>query len=110
MGVRLRHGIAELQHPLVAEVRGAGLLLGIALTVPAADAAVRALRDAGFLANPVRPDVIRLAPPLIITSAQVRAFLAALPAALDAAHATPARPPGPAAGTPTTPTPAEVRS
>ena len=43
------------------------------------------LRDAGFLANAVAPDVLRLAPPLVLTDAQVDAFVAALPAALDAA-------------------------
>jgi acetylornithine aminotransferase len=43
-----------------------------------------ALRDAGFLVNPIQPGVIRLAPPLILTTEQADAFLAALPAALDA--------------------------
>ena len=40
---------------------------------------------AGFLVNAVQPDVLRLAPPLILTADQADAFLAALPAALDAA-------------------------
>ena len=57
------------------------------LTAPAAPAAVAALRDAGFLVNAVRPDVVRLAPPLILSQAQADAFLAALPAALDRAAA-----------------------
>src|ERR671917_232820 len=43
------------------------------------------LREAGFLANAVAPDVLRLAPSLVLTDAQVDAFVAALPAALDAA-------------------------
>ena len=34
VGERLRRGIEALGHPLVAEVRGAGLLLGIVLTAP----------------------------------------------------------------------------
>jgi acetylornithine aminotransferase len=84
-GERLRHGIEALGHPLVGEVRGAGLLLGVALTAPLAAAAGAALRAAGFLVNPVQPDVLRLAPPLILTAAQADAFLAALPAALDTA-------------------------
>jgi acetylornithine/N-succinyldiaminopimelate aminotransferase len=91
MGERLRRGVEELGHPLVAEVRGAGLLLGVVLTAPAAAAVASALCEAGFLANPVQPDVLRLAPPLILSAAQADAFLAALPAALDAA--TPARQP-----------------
>jgi acetylornithine/N-succinyldiaminopimelate aminotransferase len=83
VGERLRRGIEALGHPLVAEVRGAGLLLGVALRSPVAGAVTVALRDAGFLANPVQPDVVRLAPPLILTADQADAFLAALPAALD---------------------------
>jgi acetylornithine aminotransferase len=86
IGEQLRQGIEDLGHPLVAEVRGAGLLLGVALSAPAAGAATTALRGAGYLVNSVRPDVIRLAPPLILSGAQADAFLAALPAALD--HAT----------------------
>ncbi|MEV4631467.1 acetylornithine transaminase [Micromonospora sp. NPDC049523] len=84
-GERIRRGVEALGHPLVAEVRGAGLLLGLVLNAPAAPALAGVLRDAGFLTNPVQPNVIRLAPPLILTAEQVDAFLAALPAALDAA-------------------------
>jgi acetylornithine aminotransferase len=85
VGELLRRGIEALGHPLVGGVRGAGLLLGVVLTAPAAKAVAAGLRQAGFLVNPCQPGVIRLAPPLIITMAQAEAFLAALPAALDAA-------------------------
>lgn len=85
VGERLRYGVGALGHPLVAEVRGAGLLLGVALTAPVAGDAAVALRQAGFLVNPVRPDVLRLAPPLILTADQADSFLAALPAALTMA-------------------------
>ncbi|TDB72794.1 acetylornithine transaminase [Micromonospora sp. KC723] len=84
-GERLRRGVEALGHPLVADVRGAGLLLGIVFTGPVSGLVTAALRDAGFLVNPVQPGVVRLAPPLILTAEQVDAFLAALPAALDAA-------------------------
>ncbi|MCZ7424347.1 acetylornithine transaminase [Micromonospora sp. WMMA1949] len=85
IGERLRRGVEALGHPLVREVRGAGLLLGVVLDQPVSGAAAAALREAGFLVNPVQPDVVRLAPPLILTAAQADAFLAALPAALSAA-------------------------
>ncbi|NES30492.1 acetylornithine transaminase [Micromonospora terminaliae] len=85
IGERLRRGVEGLNHPLVAEVRGAGLLLGIVLDAPVSGAVTGALREAGFLVNPVQPGVVRLAPPLILDAGQVDAFLAALPAALDAA-------------------------
>ncbi|NUT35615.1 MAG: aminotransferase class III-fold pyridoxal phosphate-dependent enzyme, partial [Hamadaea sp.] len=87
VGERLRHGVEALGHPAVDYVRGAGLLLGVQLTVPVAATAVVALREAGFIANACQPDVVRLAPPLIVTADQVDALLAALPAALDAATA-----------------------
>ncbi|GAB3843593.1 hypothetical protein GCM10029963_18800 [Micromonospora andamanensis] len=91
IGERLRRGIESLGHPLVGGVRGAGLLLGVTLTAPVSAALAGALRDAGFLVNPIQPDVIRLAPPLILTAAQADAFLAALPAALAASTAAPDR-------------------
>ncbi|MEU8013190.1 acetylornithine transaminase [Micromonospora parva] len=84
VGERLRRGIEALGHPLIAGVRGAGLLLGVVLTAPVAPVLAEALREAGFLVNPVQPGVVRLAPPLILTAAQADTFLAALPAALDA--------------------------
>jgi acetylornithine aminotransferase len=84
LGERLRAGVEALGHPLVHGVRGAGLLLGVVLTAPKAGALTAALADAGYLANAVQPDVLRLAPPLILTVEQADAFLAALPAALDA--------------------------
>jgi len=87
MGTILAHGIESVRHPLVDYVRGRGLLRGIVLTAPHAKAVEIAARDAGFLVNAAAPDVVRLAPPLIITEAQIASFLAALPAVLDTAGA-----------------------
>ena len=55
------------------------------LTAPQGKAVETAARDAGFLVNAAAPDVIRLAPPLVVTDAQIDAFLTALPAILDTA-------------------------
>ncbi|MFI7245072.1 acetylornithine transaminase [Streptomyces qinglanensis] len=85
VGARLRDGVAGLGHPMVAQVRGAGLLLGIVLTEPVAPRAQQAAQDAGFLVNAVAPDVLRLAPPLIVGEEEVDALVSALPAVLDAA-------------------------
>jgi acetylornithine/N-succinyldiaminopimelate aminotransferase len=85
LGKRLKHGIAGVGHPLVDEVRGAGLMLGITLRAPVAAAVETAARDRGFLVNTVAPDVVRLLPPLVLTDAQVDTFLTVLPDALDAA-------------------------
>ena len=87
LGKTLSHGVEELNHPLVDYVRGRGLLRGIVLTAPRAKAAETAARDAGFLVNAAAPDVIRLAPPLIITEEQIDGFVAALPGILDTAGA-----------------------
>ncbi|HEU4361461.1 MAG TPA: acetylornithine transaminase [Mycobacterium sp.] len=86
LGKTLSHGIEELHHPLVDHVRGKGLLQGVVLTVPSAKVVEAKARDAGFLVNAAAPDVIRLAPPLIITDDQIERFLAALPAVLDSAE------------------------
>jgi acetylornithine aminotransferase len=85
LGKTLSTGIESLGHPLVDHVRGRGLLRGVVLTAEAAKAAEAAARDAGFLVNAAAPDVIRLAPPLIISEGQIDDFLAALPAVLDKA-------------------------
>jgi acetylornithine/N-succinyldiaminopimelate aminotransferase len=87
LGKSVRHGIESLGHPLIDHVRGRGLLWGMVLTAPRAKDTEAAARDAGFLVNAAAPDVIRLAPPLIITEAQVDSFIAALPGILDAAGA-----------------------
>jgi acetylornithine/N-succinyldiaminopimelate aminotransferase len=81
VGERLRRGLEGL--PLVDHVRGSGLLLGVQLTAPVALAVTEALRENGFIVNPCQPDVIRLAPPLIVSADQVDALLAALAAALS---------------------------
>lgn len=86
LGERLKHGIEALGHPLVREVRGAGLLLGVVLTEPVAARVQRAAQDAGFLVNAAGPGVVRLAPALTIGEDRARALTAALPAILDAAR------------------------
>lgn len=91
-GAQIVDGVDELRHPLVSEVRGRGLWLGIVLNEDVAPAVFTALKDNGILANPVRPNVIRLAPPMIVSRDEVDVFLAALPAALDAAYPPGGRP------------------
>ncbi|GAA3086516.1 acetylornithine transaminase [Pseudonocardia yunnanensis] len=86
VGKGIATGIEELRHPLVREVSGAGLLIGIGLTAPVSAAVAAAARDAGFLINNAVPDRIRLVPPLIITEEQAGEFLSALPSFLDAGH------------------------
>ena len=86
LGKTIRRRTEALGHPLVDHVRGRGLLLGLVLTADAAKPVEIAARDAGFLVNAAAPDVVRLAPPLVITETQVEDFLSALPAILDEAN------------------------
>jgi acetylornithine/N-succinyldiaminopimelate aminotransferase len=87
VGAGLRDGVLGLGHPLVAGVRGEGLLLAVELAEPVASLAAAALLDAGFVVNAVTPDAIRLAPPLVLTGEQAATFVEALPGALDKALA-----------------------
>ncbi|MCT7659976.1 acetylornithine transaminase [Mycobacterium deserti] len=85
LGKALHDGIESLGHPLIDHVRGRGLLCGVVLNRDAAKQAEAAAREAGFLINAAAPDVIRLAPPLVITEAQIEDFLGALPDVLNTA-------------------------
>jgi acetylornithine aminotransferase len=87
LGKHLVGAIEALAHPLIREVRGRGLLIGIQLAEPVAAEANSAAARAGFLTNAAGADVLRLAPPLVLTEAQADTFVTALPAVLDDAVA-----------------------
>lgn len=72
----------------VVETRGAGLLVGLTLVEPKAAEVVVAAQDAGFILNAATPERIRMAPPLVLTDADIAGFAAAWPAILDAAGVT----------------------
>jgi len=78
VGETLRRAVAGQDNPLVAGVRGRGLLLAVELTRPVAADVARLALDAGFIVNPVAPDAVRLAPPLILTAEQALEFAAFL--------------------------------
>jgi acetylornithine/N-succinyldiaminopimelate aminotransferase len=82
-GEKLRQGIEGLRHPLVDHVRGSGLLIGIVLTEPLSAQVQQAAQDAGLLVNAAVPDVVRLAPPLIVGDEETDALLRELPGVLD---------------------------
>jgi predicted acetylornithine/succinylornithine family transaminase len=72
MGQRLHEGLASLadRHPSIREVRGMGLLVGVELTEPAA-AVVDRCRERGLIVNATGDKVVRFAPPLIVSTAEV---------------------------------------
>jgi acetylornithine/N-succinyldiaminopimelate aminotransferase len=65
------------KYPVVKEVRGKGLLLGMELDVAAAGV-VNACREKGLLINGVAEKVLRFLPPLIVTKADVDEAVAIL--------------------------------
>jgi acetylornithine/N-succinyldiaminopimelate aminotransferase len=83
-GALLEQGLRGISSPLVAGVRGSGLWWGLQLTSNHAGAVEAVARRQGLLVNAVRPDVIRLAPPLIVQPAEVAEALTVLRAAIDA--------------------------
>jgi acetylornithine/N-succinyldiaminopimelate aminotransferase len=83
LGERLRRAIEGIGSPVVSHVRGAGLLLGIVLTEPVSATLAAKLKDAGFLAQAVQPDVLRIAPPYVLSDEQADAFVVALGGALS---------------------------
>ncbi|HZG93794.1 MAG TPA: acetylornithine transaminase [Mycobacteriales bacterium] len=80
-GERLADGLAGA--PGVASTRGAGLVRAMVLASPVAKELEAAARDAGFLVNALGADVVRLAPPLVITDEEIDRFVAAVPGMLD---------------------------
>jgi len=83
VGKVLTTGIEALGHPLVTDVSGAGLMIGVGLASPVSAAVSSAARDAGYLVNNAVPNRIRLIPPLVLTEAQATEFLDVLPGLLD---------------------------
>jgi acetylornithine/N-succinyldiaminopimelate aminotransferase len=85
VGAEVARQVRELGHPLVVEVRQAGLLIGIELSAQVAPRVVARALEAGFIVNAATPSTVRLAPPLIITGEQLGTFVSALPRLLDQA-------------------------
>lgn len=70
--------------PGVGQVRGRGLLLGVVLEQPVARAVEARCRQQGLLVNAIGNEVIRLAPPLILTIEQADQACAKLAEAIAA--------------------------
>ncbi|MDD4367795.1 MAG: aspartate aminotransferase family protein [Oscillospiraceae bacterium] len=85
-GRQLTAGLRQLQkeHPLLKEIRSAGLMLGADLQEPQALALREDLRtQEHVLVNATGPATLRLLPPLILTEAEARSFLTAMDRALS---------------------------
>jgi ornithine--oxo-acid transaminase len=90
MGQLFRDGLRQMSYPWIAEVRGKGLLNAVEIDhnsgVHAWDLCV-ALKENGLLAKPTHDCIIRLAPPLIITEAQLREALDIIQRTFSEVHA-----------------------
>jgi len=81
-GAQLREAIVSL--PLVTEVRGEGLLIGVGLGAPVANAVVASALADGLIINAPNDTSIRLAPPLIIGDDEIAEFVERFTRALEA--------------------------
>lgn len=94
MGARLRAGLEALRarHPMIREIRGLGLMLGMEMVDaegmpagPVLDDILEDLKDHGVLVGKTGPgrNVLTLMPPLVITAAQVDEVLTILEQSLS---------------------------
>ncbi|MGN8024917.1 acetylornithine transaminase [Microbacterium sp. 22242] len=87
-GEQLRQAIAGIGSPLVAGVRGRGLLIGVALAAPVAADIVAAAQRRGLIVNAANPASVRIAPALTIGDAEIAEFIDLFTAALAEVAAT----------------------
>ncbi|TFD33842.1 acetylornithine transaminase [Cryobacterium sp. TMT1-19] len=73
-GEQLREILAGFGSPLIGEVRGRGLLLGVGLTEPVATRLAAAAHSNGLIVNAANESTIRLAPPLIVGDDELADF------------------------------------
>jgi predicted acetylornithine/succinylornithine family transaminase len=69
-GAYLRERLEEINSPLITEVRGKGLMIGMDLTIPASQIVDAGYRHGLLLVN-AGPSTLRLVPPLIISHAEI---------------------------------------
>jgi acetylornithine aminotransferase len=73
-GDQLRAAVEAIGSPLVGEIRGAGLLIGLGLTQPVAARIAADALEAGLIVNAPNDSSIRLAPPLIVGDDEIAEF------------------------------------
>jgi acetylornithine/succinyldiaminopimelate/putrescine aminotransferase len=72
VGEYFRNRLLELQqrHPVILEVRGVGLMIGMTLSIEGMPI-VNACMEKGFLINCTQEKVLRFVPPLVITKYEI---------------------------------------
>ncbi|MEO8400973.1 MAG: ornithine--oxo-acid transaminase [Gammaproteobacteria bacterium] len=90
LGDYLRNRLENIKSPLISEVRGRGLLVGLVINPryhSAREICLKLLK-LGVLSKDTHGDVIRLAPPLVITKEQIDTLIVALTQVLSEVAAT----------------------
>ena len=82
-GAKLLQGLRAIDSPLIKEVRGRGLLIGVELTIAARKVSEQLL-ERGVAAKDTHEHVLRFAPPLVIEEAEIDLLLHAFRDALTA--------------------------
>jgi acetylornithine/N-succinyldiaminopimelate aminotransferase len=72
----------QKKHPIITDVRGIGLLIGVEFEKEIAEALMYACLERGLVINFLKPNLLRVIPPLIITRADVDEGLKILDEAL----------------------------
>jgi acetylornithine/succinyldiaminopimelate/putrescine aminotransferase len=88
VGAHLLNGLRSLQREMPAkirDVRGRGLMVGVELAEGGSKAVLRALMDAGIIANAIGDGVLRFVPPLVVSKADCDCVVNALRCALISA-------------------------
>ncbi|MGQ9500910.1 MAG: aspartate aminotransferase family protein [Anaerolineae bacterium] len=86
LGEKLLADLRAIRNPLIREVRGRGLMVGVELRQRATQV-LRALMERGVLAMPAGGTVVRLLPPLVIEEEQLDQVVQAMAQALSDATA-----------------------
>ena len=73
-GDQLRAAVESIGSPLVREIRGNGLLIGLGLSQPVAAQVAADALEAGLIVNAPNDSSIRLAPPLIVGDDEIAEF------------------------------------
>lgn len=84
-GRQLREIILGIGSPLVAQLRGQGILVGVGLSKPVANQVAAKALELGLIINAANDSSIRIAPPLIVGDAELAEFRGLFATALEAA-------------------------
>ncbi|KAF1815866.1 ornithine aminotransferase [Eremomyces bilateralis CBS 781.70] len=95
LGEKFRQGLAAMNSPLITTIRGKGLLNAIVIDESKANGHTAwdlcmLFKEKGLLAKPTHQNIIRLAPPLVITEEEIATTLDIIRAALIELPKTPA--------------------